>query len=94
MSLSIAAASIIAKVTRDRLMVGAGLRMPGLWLGANKGYGTACCTGAALARPSGGYRRTIRRSFAPVRERYVCGRLSLFGNTPVVVGRRVPGLNP
>ncbi len=36
--LSIAAASIIAKVTRDRLMVAAAERYPGYWFASNKGY--------------------------------------------------------
>ena len=39
-SLSIAAASIAAKVTRDRLMVEADLRFPGYGLAGHKGYPT------------------------------------------------------
>ena len=39
-SLSIAAASVIAKVTRDRLMVEYDAVMPGYDFAANKGYGT------------------------------------------------------
>ena len=39
-SVSIAAASIIAKVTRDRLMVEYDAVMPGYDFAANKGYGT------------------------------------------------------
>ena len=38
--MSIAAASIIAKVTRDRLMVEYDAVMPGYDFAANKGYGT------------------------------------------------------
>ena len=37
-SLSIAAASVMAKVTRDRLMVEAAERYPAYWFAANKGY--------------------------------------------------------
>jgi len=39
-SLSIAAASIVAKVTRDRLMVKANIRYPGYGLAGHKGYPT------------------------------------------------------
>ena len=37
-SLSIAAASVVAKVTRDRLMVAAADRYPAYWFASNKGY--------------------------------------------------------
>ena len=37
-SLSIAAASVVAKVARDRMMVAASERYPGYWLASNKGY--------------------------------------------------------
>ena len=40
-SVSIAAASIVAKVTRDRMMVQYEERMPGYQFSSNKGYGTA-----------------------------------------------------
>jgi ribonuclease HII len=40
-SVSIAAASIIAKVTRDRLMESYDLKFPGYGFAAHKGYGTA-----------------------------------------------------
>ena len=40
-SLSIAAASVVAKVTRDRLMVELDEKYPGYGFAANKGYGTA-----------------------------------------------------
>ncbi|MEQ1522800.1 MAG: ribonuclease HII, partial [Aestuariivirga sp.] len=39
--LSIAAASIIAKVTRDRLMTGLDREFPGYGFARHKGYGTA-----------------------------------------------------
>jgi ribonuclease HII len=41
LSLSIAAASIIAKVTRDRVMVQMDLVFPGYGLAGHKGYGSA-----------------------------------------------------
>jgi ribonuclease HII len=41
LSASIAAASIIAKVTRDRMMVGADREYPGYGFAKHKGYGTA-----------------------------------------------------
>lgn len=62
-SLSIAAASIIAKVTRDRLMDALGQRYPGFGWERNAGYGTQEHQ-AALGRL--GPTRHHRRSFAPV----------------------------
>ncbi len=63
LSLSIAAASIIAKVTRDRLMVEHADRYPGYGFERHKGYGTAEHA-AALARL--GPAAIHRRSFKPV----------------------------
>lgn len=63
---SIAAASIVAKVTRDRLMSGLGLAFPGYGFERHMGYGTAE-HGAALREL--GPCRHHRQSFAPVRER-------------------------
>jgi ribonuclease HII len=62
-SLSIAAASVVAKVHRDRLMVELGRIHPGYSLCDNKGYGTAAHR-AGLERqgPSAIHRRT----FAPI----------------------------
>jgi ribonuclease HII len=61
--LSVAAASILAKVTRDRMMVALDAKLPHYGLAAHKGYGTrqhqqALCT----------YGPTIhhRRTFAPI----------------------------
>lgn len=62
-SLSIAAASIIAKVTRDRLMAGLAEECPGYGWEHNMGYGTPEHCGA-LARL--GPTRHHRRSFQPV----------------------------
>ncbi|MDJ0930304.1 ribonuclease HII [Breoghania sp.] len=63
-SLSIAAASIVAKVTRDRLMVRLAEEYPGYGFAAHKGYGTAQHQDA-LKRL--GPCPHHRRSFAPIR---------------------------
>lgn len=63
-SLSIAAASIVAKVWRDRIMEGLAARHPGYGFGRNKGYPTAEHR-AALTRL--GATCHHRRSFAPVK---------------------------
>lgn len=60
----IAAASIIAKVTRDRQMAELEARFPGYGFAAHKGYGTKTHL-AALARL--GATPEHRRSYAPVR---------------------------
>ena len=65
-SSSIAAASIIAKVTRDRLMLALDAECPGYGWAANKGYGTAAHARGLAAR---GVTDHHRRSFAPVRAR-------------------------
>lgn len=63
LSLSIAAASIIAKVTRDRMMIELAREWPGYAWERNKGYGTkAHCEG--LERH--GVTPHHRRSFAPI----------------------------
>jgi ribonuclease HII len=61
--LSIAAASIIAKVTRDRMMRELGHLHPGYGFAAHKGYGTAAHTAALLRL---GPCAVHRRSFAPI----------------------------
>ncbi len=63
---SIAAASIIAKVTRDRLMRALDAEWPGYGWGRNKGYGTA---DHARGLADLGVTPHHRRSFAPVRAR-------------------------
>ena len=65
-SLSIAAASIVAKVARDRLMARLALEHPGYGWERNAGYGTAEHQ-AGLARL--GVTAHHRRSFRPIRER-------------------------
>ncbi|MGB3142032.1 MAG: ribonuclease HII [Aestuariivirga sp.] len=62
-SLSIAAASIIAKVTRDRIMVALHEEFPGYGFARHKGYGTAFHHAALLEL---GPCIHHRRSFAPV----------------------------
>ncbi len=62
-SLSIAAASVVAKVTRDRLMAGLAREFPGYGWETNQGYGTAEHK-EALARL--GVTPYHRRSYAPV----------------------------
>jgi ribonuclease HII len=61
LSLSIAAASIVAKVTRDALMARLALRYPGFGWEANAGYGTEAHR-AALERfgPTPHHRKTFR----------------------------------
>lgn len=62
--LSIAAASIVAKVSRDRMMVELDGRFPGYGFAQHKGYGTAAHR-VALVRL--GPCEIHRRSFAPLR---------------------------
>jgi ribonuclease HII len=64
-SLSIAAASIVAKVTRDRIMTELSGRYPGYGWERNSGYGTAEHQ-AALNRL--GVTPEHRKSFAPIRK--------------------------
>ena len=61
---SIAAASIVAKVTRDRIMVAYDSQHPGYGWARNKGYGTADHRRALAEK---GVTPLHRRSFAPVR---------------------------
>jgi ribonuclease HII len=68
-SVSIAAASIIAKVTRDRMMIALHEEHPGYGWVTNKGYGTGEHL-AALSRL--GVSPHHRRSFAPVHNILCC----------------------
>ena len=65
-SLSIAAASIVAKVTRDRIMAELSERHPGYGWDRNAGYGTA---EHMMALQELGVSPHHRRSFAPVSQR-------------------------
>lgn len=61
LSLSIAAASIIAKVTRDRLMTAYDAEFPGYGFAAHKGYGCASHMAAIVALgPCEIHRKTFR----------------------------------
>lgn len=61
-SLSIAAASIIAKVTRDRIMIACDKELPEYGFARHKGYGTAAHLAALEAHgPSTVHRRTFLR---------------------------------
>lgn len=63
-SISIAAASIIAKVTRDRLMIEYDKVIPGYGFASNKGYGTkAHIAGLRELGPSAIHRATFIRNF-------------------------------
>jgi len=64
-SLSIAAASIVAKVTRDREMAALARRFPGYGWERNRGYGTAEHQAALKAL---GVTPAHRRSFRPIRD--------------------------
>ena len=65
MSLSIAAASVIAKVTRDRLMCEYEALYPGYGFAEHKGYGTPA---HLAALKNHGPSPIHRRSFRPVAE--------------------------
>ena len=80
LSFSIAAASVIAKVTRDRIMRGLAPRYPGYGWETNVGYATQE-HGQAIRRL--GVTRHHRRSFAPVRVA-VAGELPLFAALGVI----------
>ena len=67
-SVSIAAASIIAKVTRDRMMVNAGVVHPDYGLASHKGYGSAVKHTNAIVQ-FGGIARFHRFSFAPLKNK-------------------------
>jgi ribonuclease HII len=59
--LSIAAASIVAKVARDRTMRGLDAGLPGYGFALHKGYGTAAHLGALRRHgPSGQHRQSFR----------------------------------
>ncbi len=62
-SLSIACASILAKVTRDRMMSELDEQVPGYHLAQHKGYGTAAHRAALIKL---GVSRVHRVSFAPI----------------------------
>lgn len=67
-SISIAAASIVAKVTRDRMMIRAGLALPLYGLETHAGYGTV--KHRAAIENGGPIPGLHRYTFSPIRERY------------------------
>lgn len=83
-SLSIAAASILAKVTRDDMMVKAADAYPGYGFDRHKGYGTGDHL-KALERL--GPTPLHRMSFEPLRSMYSTGQLSLFPSAGKKPGR-------
>ena len=93
LSLSIAAASVLAKTTRDRLMAELDARYPGYGLAAHKGYPTAQHVAAIQAL---GVLPIHRRSFGPVREALGLGQpaesvpmqTELFAATPFPMAKR------
>jgi ribonuclease HII len=64
-SLSIAAASIIAKVSRDRAMQALDVRYPGYGFAQHKGYGTAA---HQLALQQNGVSEIHRKSYRPIQQ--------------------------
>jgi len=77
-SVSIAAASIVAKVTRDRLMESYNLLFPRYGLAAHKGYSTPLHMQSMAEQ---GASLIHRRSFTPVRtQEKSSGQQSLFGD--------------
>lgn len=63
-SVSIAAASVIAKVTRDRMMIEMDQKYPGYGFASNKGYGSAAHIASIREMgPCGIHRKTFIRNF-------------------------------
>lgn len=78
-SLSIAAASVVAKVTRDDMMVEADGKYPGYGFRDHKGYGTAEHLNSLKSR---GPTAIHRMSFEPLKSMYSTGQLTLFPLEP------------
>lgn len=76
LSLSIAAASVIAKVTRDRMMAELGREFPHYGWEKNAGYGTALHQQALAAH---GVTAHHRKSFAPIRALLEASALKMAG---------------
>ncbi len=88
-SLSIAVASIMAKVTRDRFMGSEGERYPGYAWASNVGYGTeAHYLGLLRFGPT----PLHRRSFAPLKSWLAEGRIDAYRFEPVASPVRVAEL--
>lgn len=83
LSFSIAAASVIAKVTRDRIMAELDVRYPEYGFSRHKGYGTALHMQALLEF---GPSPVHRQSFRPVREAAAIRRRQSDRMTPAFTG--------
>ena len=83
-SLSIAAASVVAKVARDDIMIKAHQEYPGYGFDRHKGYGTAAHI-EALRKI--GPSPIHRMSFAPLSSWYQTGQMSLFPLDSPISGR-------
>ncbi len=83
----IAAASIVAKVVRDRLMARLDRRWPGYGFAANAGYGTAAHRRALLEF---GVSPHHRRDFAPVRQALAVRGLRRPDHAPAGQRERAP----
>ena len=83
-SLSIAAASIVAKVTRDDIMLKEHESYPQYSFHSNKGYGTAA---HIRAIESHGPSPSHRMSFEPLKSMFPTGQLDLFSGKPNLPGR-------
>ncbi|MDB6110606.1 MAG: Ribonuclease [Pedosphaera sp.] len=88
-SYSIAAASVVAKVTRDRLMLEYDKQYPGYGFADHKGYGTPQHLAAISAQ---GPCPIHRRSFSPFRP--VAVELELFDALPMLPVSRTDGVPP
>jgi len=87
-SLSIAAASVVAKVARDDMMLELSGKFPGYGFDGHKGYGTAAHI-QAIRRL--GASPAHRMSFEPLKSMYPTGQLSLFPAVPESRGRAAEG---
>jgi ribonuclease HII len=84
-SLSIAAASIIAKVSRDRAMTALERRYPGYGFARHKGYGTTAHRAALLLQ---GVSEVHRMSYRPIQSVLEYGNQAVTADEPVLmIGR-------
>ena len=83
-SLSIASASIVAKVTRDDIMLKEHERYPQYFFHSNKGYGTAA---HIQAIESHGPSPSHRMSFEPLKSMFPTGQLNLFNEKQGIPGK-------
>lgn len=79
---SIAAASILAKVSRDRLMDDLDRSFPGYGLAGHKGYGTAAHIAAVRQLGATAEHRMSYRNIARAQEQFLAARLDRPGGSP------------